>query len=86
MAVLEDMQIVIPELILDEEGGHRTDGPQETTGVGDGVERQVTDDVGPFVVLAHLIARRREEREQNLVLRMVATELFHQWAPLLELP
>ena len=54
--VLEDMQVVVPELVLDEERHHRTDGTKETTGVGDGVERQVTDDIGPLVVLTHLIA------------------------------
>ena len=83
--VLENMHVVIPELVLDEESHHRTDGTKETTGVGDGVEGQVTDDVGPLVVLTHLIARRREKGEQDLVLRMVAAELFHQRASLLKL-
>ena len=81
----EDVKVVVPELILDEEGHDRPDRPQETAGIADGVERQVADDVGTLVVLTHLIARRREEGEQNLVLRMVATELLHERTALLEL-
>jgi hypothetical protein len=54
--VLQDMQVVIPELILDEESHHRTYSPQETPGVGDGIQRQITDDIGSLVVLSHLIA------------------------------
>ena len=56
--MLEDMQIVVPELVLDEECHHGSDGSQESACVGNGVQRQVADDVGTFVILAHLIARR----------------------------
>ena len=72
MAVLQDVEVVVPELVLDEErhdGTHRT---QEADGVDGGVERQVADDVGTLVVLAHLVARGREEGQQDLVLRILA--------------
>ena len=52
----QDVQIVVPELVLNEERHHRTDGTQEATGIGNGVEWQVADDIGTLVVLAHLIA------------------------------
>ena len=57
MSVFQDMQIVIPELVLNEESHHRTDGTQETTGIGDRIQRQVADNVRTFVVLTYLITR-----------------------------
>ena len=54
--MLQDMQVVVPKLILDEERHHGTDGAQEATGIGDGVKGQVADDVGSLVVLAYLVA------------------------------
>ena len=83
--MLQDMQIVVPKLVLDEESHHRVDGTQETASVSDGVERQISDDISTFVVLAHLIARRREECEQDLILRMILAQLFHERAALFEL-
>ena len=85
MTVLQDMQVVIPELILDEIGLDRTYDPQESAGVGNRVERQVADDVGSLVVLAHLVAAGREERQQDFILRVVAPQLFHEWSSLLKL-
>ena len=85
LTMLQDVQVVEPELILDEEshaGTHRT---QETTGVADGVEGQIADNVGTFVVLPDLIARRREEREQDFILRMLAAQTLHEWTALFEL-
>ena len=64
----QDVHVVVPELILDEERHHRSDGTQETACVAHRVERQVTHDVGSLVVLTHLIARGREERKQNFIL------------------
>ena len=52
----QNMQVVVPELVLDEEGHHRTDGTQETACIGNGVERQVADNISTCIVLAHLIA------------------------------
>ena len=56
-SMLEDMEIVVPELILDEERLHRMYQSEETSSVGNGVERQVADDVSPLVILPDLIAR-----------------------------
>ena len=54
--MLQDMQVIVPELILDKESHHRTDGTKETTGVGNRIQRQVANDIRSFVVLAYLIA------------------------------
>ena len=85
MTVFQNMQVVIPELVLDEEGHHRTNGPEEAAGVGNRVEWQIGDDVSPLVVFPHLITRRREERQQDLVFRMFPPQLLHQRASLLKL-
>ena len=85
VAVFQDVQVVVPELILDEERHHRMYGTQEATGIGDSVERQVADDVSTLVVLTNLVARRREERQQYLVLRMLTAQLLHQRTALFEL-
>ena len=84
-AVFQDMQVVIPELVLDEERHHGADITQEATGIGDGVQRQVADDVGAGIILAYLIARRREECQQDFVLRMILSQLFDQRTALFEL-
>ena len=84
-AVFQNMQVVIPELVLDEERHHGADVAQEATGIGDGVQRQVADDVGAGIILAYLIARRREERQQDFVLGVILTQLFHQRTALFEL-
>ena len=83
--VLQDVQVVVPELVLDEERHHGTDSPQEAARIGNRVERQVADDVGSLVVLAHLVAAGREERQQDFILRVVASQLFHEWSSLLKL-
>ena len=54
--VLQDVQVVVPELVLDEERHHGTDGAQEATGIGNGVKGQVADDVGTLIVFAYLVA------------------------------
>ena len=83
--MLENMQIIIPEFILDKESHHRAHCAEETAGIGDSVQRQIGDNVSPFVVLTHLIAGGREERQQNLILWMLTAKLLHQRAALFEL-
>ena len=61
------------------------DGPQETAGVGDGVQGKVADDIRSLIILTDLITGGREEREEDLVLRMLLAQLFHQGTTLLEL-
>ena len=56
VTMLQDMQVVVPEFVLDEESHFRTYGTQEAACVGDGVEWQVADNVGSLVILAHLVA------------------------------
>ena len=85
MAVLEYVKVVIPELILYEERHHRTYGAQKTARIGDGVEGQIGHYICSGIVLSHLVARRREEREQYLVLRMSAAQILDEGPSLLEL-
>ena len=85
LTVLEDMQVVIPELVFDEECHHRMDGPQETAGIGDGVQGKVADDIRSLIILTDLITGGREERQEDLVLRVLLAQLLHQGAALLEL-
>lgn len=61
MTVFKYVEVVIPKLILDEVCHHRAHQPQKPYGINRCVERQVADDVGALIILAHLIARRREE-------------------------
>ena len=85
VVVMAGPHVVEPELILDEECHLGTHKVEETIDIAGRVERQVTYHIGPLIVLAHLVARGREEGEQYLVLRILATEAFHQGAPLLKL-
>ena len=54
--VLEDMQVVVPELVLNKERHLRTNGAQEATRIRDSVQREVADNISSLVVLTHLIA------------------------------
>ena len=54
--MLQDMEVVIPELILDEERRHRTHQSEKTDGIDRSIQRQVADDIRPLVVFPDLIA------------------------------
>ena len=56
IAVFQNVQVVVPKLILDEEGHFGAYDAQKSTRIGDGVEGKIADDVGTFIVLAYLIA------------------------------
>ena len=84
-AMVQDMEVVVPKLILHEKGHDRAYRAKEATRVADGVDREVGDDVRPLVVLAHLVARRREEGEQDLVDGKLAAYGLHQRTALLKL-
>ena len=85
VTVLEHVEVVGPELILDEDGHHGTHRAQETARVADGVNRQIADDVGAGIILPHLITGGREERQQYLVLWVVAAEALDDGPSLLKL-
>ena len=85
LSVFEDVQVVVPKLILDEECHDWTYGTQETACIHDRVKGQIGNDICAFIVFAHLIARRREERQQNLIFRMFTLQLFHERTPLFKL-
>ena len=42
------------------------------------VKRQIAYDVGTFIILPYLVARRREKGLQYLILRMCTANLFYQ--------
>ena len=52
----QDVQVVVPELVLDEEGHDGSYGSEKASGIGDSVQWQVADEICTFVVLAHFIA------------------------------
>ena len=56
VAMLQDMQVVVPELVLDEESHLRAYGTKKTARIANGVEWQIADNISTLVVLAHLIA------------------------------
>ncbi len=84
-AVLQYVQIVVPELVFDEESHHRPYHSQEPDGVNRSVERQIAYHVGAIVVLSHLISGWREERQQYLIFRVIAAQTLYQRASLFEL-
>ena len=56
ITMLKDMQVVIPELVLDEECHHRMYKSQEPAGIGDSIDREIGNDIRSLVILTHLIA------------------------------
>ena len=57
---------------------------EEPAGVARRVDRQVEDVIHALVILADFVARRREEREQDLVFGMGLADAFDDGAPLFE--
>ena len=85
LLVVEDVYIVAPELVLDKERHFGLSEADEFPRVQWRVERQVAHHVGSFVILAHFVARWREEREQDALLGVFAPQPFHEGASLFEL-
>ena len=54
--MLENMQIVIPKLILNEESHDWTYGTQKTARIRNRIKRQITNNVCSFIILTHFIA------------------------------
>ena len=84
-AAFQDVQIVPPELIFDEEGPAGMHQVEKPAGIAPSVEGQIANDVCPLIVFPHLIARRREEGEQNLVFGMLLPQSLDDGAALLKL-
>ena len=57
-AAMQSCEIVLPELVFDKEGHRRMSNLEEFACVELGVEGQIADDIGTFVVLADFISRR----------------------------
>ena len=84
LAAAEFAQQVEPVLVFDEDGDLGMGDVEEAAGVPRGVERQVEEVVGPFVVLADLVARGGEEGEQDLVFGMRPAQVLDDRASLFE--
>ena len=69
--VVEYVDVVAPKLVFDEDGHLGMGEFDETAGGGGSVEGEVADDVGAFIVFAHLISRGRKEGEENFALGML---------------
>ena len=54
--MFQDMEVVVPELVLDKERHLRTDETKEAPGIADSVEGKITDDIRTLIVLTHLVA------------------------------
>ena len=86
LAAAQFAQQVEPVFVFDEDCDFGTGDVEEPAGVARRVERQVEDVVGALVVLADLVARGREEGDEDLVFGTGLTDLFDDGASLLELP
>ena len=78
------LEVVEPEVVFHEERHRGAQHVEEPDGVGAGVGGQVAYKVGIRVVFAHLVARRGEEGDAYLVVRMCLAECFQNGARLLE--
>ena len=85
LVAVEHVDVVAPEFIFDEKHRLGTRQTHELAGVGRRVEGEVTHHIGHLVVLPHLIARGREESEENFGFGVFAAQAFHEGAPLFKL-
>ena len=85
-ALVQLVQIVLPEFIFYEKRHAGIHNIQKLLHIARFVERQVADDISSPVVLTHLVAGRREESKQNAVIGVSGTDFLHQRTSLLKLP
>ena len=85
LLLVKAVEVVIPELVLDEIGGFRLDDMYETISVYAGVEGQIAHHIGTFVVFAHFITGRTEKGEKYAHLWLLTAQTLHQGSSLLEL-
>ena len=83
--LFQSFQVIPPELVLDKDRCDGTCQLEETVHAPRRVEREIANHVRPCVMLAHLVARGREERQQQFVLRIGCFDLLHHGTALLEL-
>ena len=82
--MLKNVEVVVPEFILDEEGAFRTREAYKLAGVERRVERKVTNYISAGVILSYLVAGWGKEGEKNLLVRLFSTQALHQRTPLLK--
>ena len=83
--IFQSPHIIEPKLILDEESRHKMVAFHPLCGMTRRIGRKVKHLVGQRVVLAHLVARRRKKRKQNLVLGKLLLQCLDNRSSLLEL-
>ena len=77
--------IVAPKLVFDKESLLGASGTNEATCIQRRIERKIAHHIGIRVVLAHFIARGREESKQNFLLWVFSFETFHERTALFKL-
>ena len=85
VAAVEHIDVVAPELVLNQHKHFGLCCFDKTTYRRGGVERQVAHHIGHIVVLAHFVARRGEEGEQDFAVGLLAAQALHKRPPLLKL-
>ena len=84
LAAAQVAQQVEPEFVFYEDCDFGMRRIEEPAGVARRVDRQVEDVIHTLVILADFVARRREEREQDLVFGMGLADAFDDGPPLFE--
>ena len=84
-AVLEGAQVIAPKLILDKDGHRGLDDVKEFFDIGGQVKGQIDYRLDHAEVLAHLVARGREEREQDAGIGLLALDFLDERTSLLKL-
>ena len=84
LAAAQFVEQVEPEFVFHEDGDFWMRRVEEPARVARCVDRQVEDVIHALIVLADLVTRRREEREQDFVFGMFLAGLFDQGSALFE--
>ena len=84
LAAAQFVEQVEPEFVFHEDGDFGMRRVEEPARVARRVDRQVEDVIHALIVLADLVTRRREEREQDFVFGMLLADAFDDGPSLFE--
>ena len=84
LAAAQFVEQVEPEFVFHEDGDFWMRRVEEPARVAQCVDRQVEDVIHALIVLADLVTRRREEREQDFVFGMLLADAFDDGPSLFE--
>lgn len=85
IAVLQNMQIVPPELVFYEKRDFRMHQIEKSASIIISVKRKITNNIRTLIILSYLVSRRRKECEQDLIFGMLTAQTLHNRTPLLKL-